>query len=77
MPKSKTENLSFEESFQRLETIVQNLESGESTLEEAMKDFEEGMRLVKHCSKKLNEAETRLQRLVKGEDGEFQLQPEE
>jgi len=73
MAKSKKEELSFEEAFRKLEAIVENLERGESTLDESMEAFEEGMKLVKLCSKKLNEAETRLEQLVKGEDGSFQL----
>lgn len=74
MAKSKKEELSFEEAFRKLEAIVENLERGESTLDESMEAFEEGMKLVKLCSKKLNEAETRLEQLVKGEDGSFQLE---
>ena len=73
MAKSKKEELSFEDAFRKLEAIVENLERGESTLDESMEAFEEGMKLVKLCSKKLNEAETRLEQLVKGEDGSFQL----
>ena len=72
MTESNKQQLSFEEAFRRLETIVQTLEKGESTLDESIKAFEEGMKLVKFCSEKLNEAEVRLQRLVK--NGEFHLE---
>lgn len=74
MTESKDEELRFEDAFRKLEAIVETLERGESTLEEAMKAFEEGMELAKTCSIKLNEAEARLQQLVKGENGEFQLE---
>ena len=74
MTKSKNEEMPFEEAFRKLEVIVETLEKGESTLEEAMKAFEEGMELAKTCSIKLNEAEARLQQLVKGENGGFQLE---
>jgi exodeoxyribonuclease VII small subunit len=74
MPGSKKKELSFEEAFHKLESIVETLEKGESTLDESMKAFEEGMQLVKVCSRKLNEAEARLQKLVKEEDGGFQLE---
>jgi exodeoxyribonuclease VII small subunit len=49
------------------------MEKGDAPLEEALKLFEEGMSLVKFCNDKLNEAESKLQRLVKNEDGTFQL----
>ncbi|MCJ7811765.1 exodeoxyribonuclease VII small subunit [bacterium] len=72
MPKSKRENLSFENAFHKLESIVENLEKGESTLEESMKAFEEGTDLIHFCLAKLNEAETRMKKLLKREDGTFQ-----
>ncbi len=72
MTESNKEELTFEEAFRRLETIVQTLEKGESTLGESIKAFEEGMELAKFCSKKLSEAEIRLQQLTK--DGEFHLE---
>jgi exodeoxyribonuclease VII small subunit len=73
MTNKKKDVIPFEEAFQRLETIVASLEKGESTLDEAMKAFEEGMKLVDICTNKLNEAESRLQKLVKSEDGHFHL----
>lgn len=74
MPESKKKELRFEEAFRKLEAIVETLEKGESTLDEATKAFEEGMKLVEICSNRLNEAEIRLQKLVRGEDGDFQLE---
>ena len=56
MAKSKTENLNFENAFRKLESIVEQLEKGESTLEEAMNAFEEGTKLIEHCLAKLNQA---------------------
>ena len=73
MEQSKQKNLSFEEAYQRVESIVEALEKGETTLEESLKIFEEGMTLVKQCSDKLNDAETRLKQLIETENGEFQL----
>lgn len=72
MAKSKVENLDFEKAFKKLESIVEHLEKGESTLEEAMKDFEEGMDLINICMAKLNDAEKRIKTLLKNEDGSFQ-----
>ena len=71
---SPKEKRSFEEDFEKLESIVANLEKGESTLEESIKSFEEGMKLVHMCTKALNEAETRLKKLVKDDNGEFRLE---
>ncbi len=56
---------SFEKSLERLETIVQEMESGTMSLEKMMKDFEEGMVLVKSCTEKLNEVEHKIEILVK------------
>ena len=75
MTKSKKETLSFEDAFQQLESIVQNLEKGELTLEEAMQAFEKGMELVNICMTKLNDAESHLRKLVKKENGTFQEEP--
>ena len=55
----------FEEAMERLENIVQSLEEGELPLEKALKVFEEGMRLLKFCSDKLEEAEKKVTLLVK------------
>lgn len=71
---SSKDKLSFEEAFEKLESIVASLEKGESTLEESITSFEEGMKLVQVCTKTLNEAETRLKKLVKDENGEFRLE---
>ena len=65
----------FEESMKRLEEIVKNLESGELSLEDSLKIFEEGMTLVSTCSKKLDEAERKVTLLVKEGEGKFSQQP--
>ena len=65
----------FEEAMERLEEIVQNLENGELPLEEALKVFEEGMKLTKFCSGKLEEAEKRVTLLVKESGGDHTQVP--
>ena len=65
----------FEEAMQRLENIVENLESGDLSLENSLKIFEEGMKLVSFCSKKLEEAEQKVTKLVKESDGRYTQQP--
>lgn len=63
----------FEKAMERLEQIVNDLESGKLSLDESLKIFEEGVELSKKCYKKLNEAELRVKQLVKNESGEFEL----
>ncbi len=57
------EQLSFEEALNRLEKIVQTLEAGGLTLEEALSLFEEGMHLAKICSERLDAAELKISQL--------------
>jgi exodeoxyribonuclease VII small subunit len=63
------EEMKFEEAFQRLEGIVKNLEKGDLTLEESLRAFEEGIRLYRFCAGKLDEAERKVEILLKDEDG--------
>ena len=65
----------FEEAMRRLEDIVQDLESGELSLEGSLGTFEEGMKLVNFCSKKLEEAEQKVTMLVKESEGKYTQQP--
>ncbi len=60
---------SFEESIQRLEEIVRQMEQGNVSLEESLKLFEEGTALTAACNQQLNEAELKVVRLMKGPDG--------
>ncbi len=59
----------FEEAFSKLEEIVRKLESGNMSLEESLKAFEEGVRLSRICSERLDEAERRVEILVDNEKG--------
>ena len=62
-------DINFEESLAQLEETIGLLESGnEQTLEESLKAFEDGIRLVRLCRQKLDDAELRIQKLT--EDGE-------
>ena len=56
--------LSFEQAMARLEEVVKQLESGEGSLEEAMKLFEEGSKLSAKCTAMLDKAEQKVMRLV-------------
>lgn len=66
-----SENKTFEESLKELETIASNLESGNLGLDEAIAEFEKGIKLSKECSQKLDEAEKKINILVQGENGEL------
>jgi exodeoxyribonuclease VII small subunit len=60
---------SFEASMERLEAIVADLESGEFSLEESLKKFEEGFTLGKHCREILDKAQVRVEKLAGPENG--------
>jgi exodeoxyribonuclease VII small subunit len=65
----------FEDAMKRLEDIVNNLEGGELPLEESLKSFEEGMKLLAFCSGKLEEVEKRVSLLIKESDGRYVKRP--
>ncbi len=65
----------FEDAFQKLETIVKRLEEGNLSLEESLKSFEEGVRLSRFCSKKLDEAEKKVEILLKDSNGRLVPKP--
>jgi len=58
----------FEEALGRLEDIVKRMEAGDMTLEESLKAFEEGIKLARLCSRRLDEAERRVEMLLKQEE---------
>jgi len=59
----------FEDALKRLEEIVQQMESGDLTLEASLGLFEEGVRLTRVCSQRLDEAEKKIELLTKDEQG--------
>jgi exodeoxyribonuclease VII small subunit len=65
----------FEKAMERLEEIVQNLEGGDLPLEDALKAFEEGMKLAKFCSIKLEEAEKKVTLLIEESGGSYTRVP--
>jgi len=68
---------SFETNLQRLEEIVDQLESGEKSLDEVVTMFEEGIRLSTNCMEFLDKTELRLKKLSKDAQGKFQLSTED
>lgn len=65
----------FEQSMKKLEKIVQELESGDLPLEEAMQKFEEGIKLSRLCSEKLNETEKKITLLMQDKRGNVSKKP--
>ena len=68
-------DLKFEDCLARLEQIVSALETGNLPLEESLKVFEEGITLARHCSRYLDDAERRIEMLVKDDAGVTTTRP--
>jgi exodeoxyribonuclease VII small subunit len=66
-PRGAEAELSFEQALERLESIVDQLESGQLTLEQSLTFYEEGVRLSRQLTLRLDEAEKRIERLREGE----------
>ncbi len=69
------DTVSFEEALKKLESIVESMEAGDLSLETLLARFEEGIRLVKNCQARLEEAEVKIQKLEKTASGETVLKP--
>jgi len=65
----------FEQSMKQLERIVQELENGDLPLEKAIKKFEEGIKLTKLCSEKLDETEKKISVLLKNSESQMVEKP--
>jgi exodeoxyribonuclease VII small subunit len=65
----------FEEALQDLENIVQRLEDGNLSLDESLALFEEGIKLSRLCAQRLDEAEKKIELLMKDENGAVSRQP--
>jgi len=63
----------FEIALQNLEDLVEQIESGDLALEDALAAFEKGVSLVKYCNQKLSEIEQKIELLVRDKEGKLQL----
>ncbi len=63
--------IKFEKAMNRLEQIVEELEKGELDIDKSLEIFEEGIKMSRVCSKKLNEAEQKIEKLTKNQKGEL------
>lgn len=67
--------IKFEEALKKLEKIVEDLEKGELSLDEALKKYQEGIELSRVLSQRLENAKKKIDILVKNKKGEFELRP--
>jgi exodeoxyribonuclease VII small subunit len=65
----------FETSLKKLEEVVRKLEGGSLALDDSIKAFEEGVKHAAFCAKKLDEAERKVEMLIKQRDGSFRREP--
>ncbi|MES2274197.1 MAG: exodeoxyribonuclease VII small subunit [Chlamydiota bacterium] len=70
------ETLSFEKAFERLEQILERMNSGKTPLEESLKLYEEAEKLLRICGSQLTSAEQKIEQLIKGRSGEVVLDAE-
>ncbi|OLF72362.1 exodeoxyribonuclease VII small subunit [Maricaulis sp. W15] len=74
-PHADIATLSFEKALAELEGIVRQLESGEVELERSIEIYERGAALQAHCDSKLKAAELKVEKIVRGEDGQPTTEP--
>lgn len=67
--------IKFEEALKKLEKIVDDLERGDLSLDEALKKYQDGIELSRFCSQRLESAKKKIDLLVKNKKGEFELKP--
>ena len=67
--------MSFEEALEELEKIVRRLEEGKGKLDEAVRSYERGAALKKHCEAKLSEAQAKVEKIVLGPEGQVGTEP--
>ena len=72
--KKKESADSYEKIFNDLEKIVQKMDSGDIPLEKSLELFEQGMILIKDGKEKLDNAEARVKKLIKGQDGKLGIE---
>ena len=71
---TKKIEIDFEKALEQLEGIVEDLESGDLSLETSLKSFEKGIKLARQCQEQLSKAELQVQKLIE-ENGELKASP--
>ena len=67
--------MKFEEALKKLEKIVEDLENGDLSLDEALKKYQEGIEISRQCSSRLEATKKKIDMLTKNKKGEFELKP--
>ena len=67
--------IKFEDALKRLEKIVEDLEQGDLSLDEALKKYQEGLELSRMCAQRLDSAKKKIDVLAKNKKGEFEVKP--
>lgn len=79
MAKEKTQQdiakMTFEQALEELKSIVEQLETGETRLDDAISAYERGSRLKRHCEDKLREAQAKIEKISLGSDGNVTSEP--
>ena len=73
MTNNDSQPLKFEAAIEDLEQVVEQLESGDLSLEDALATFEKGVGLVRYCNQKLSEVEKKVELLVRDKEGQLRL----
>jgi exodeoxyribonuclease VII small subunit len=73
MAKKDQSEKRFESALEELEGVIEQLESGDLSLEDSLTAFEKGVGLVKYCNQKLSEVEQKVELLTKDKEGKLQL----
>ena len=71
---TKKTDINFEKALEELEGIVEDLESGDLSLENSLKSFEKGIKLARQCQEQLSKPELQVQKLIE-ENGELKTAP--
>ncbi len=71
--KLKAGSLGFEESYSRLQSIIQALEREDTPLEDVVRKFEEGVKLIRDCSEFLKSAKLRIEKYIEEKDGTYTI----
>ncbi len=77
MSSKKGQKRSFEEALRRLEVIVESLEQGNVSIDDAVELYEEGIQLSKECAEKLRATELRIKKLSKNVGGQLEVRESE
>ncbi len=69
MSEKSIESMSFEDALTELESIVRNLETGQTKLDDSISHYERGVALKKHCEKRLNDARLKIEKISMDSNG--------